>query len=72
MANGVEEALNVRIEYPPHRFSCQPYPKCIQRIMLATPRTETIRKPQEVYLVDRLQYGHHCPLDKLVLQGSNA
>src|SRR5207245_10931732 len=43
---------NVGIQHPIHLFPHDPNPKRVQRIMCAAPRSETIREPQEVLLVN--------------------
>jgi len=43
----------------------------IHRIMRAASRSEPVREPEEVFLVDRVQQRLHRPLDNLVLQGRN-
>ena len=40
--------------------------------MLVAPRPESIREPEEVLLVDRIQHGDRCPLDDLVFEGCHA
>jgi hypothetical protein len=39
--------------------------------MLAALRSEPVREPEEVFLVDRVQHGGRRPLDDLVLEGGN-
>ena len=43
----------------------------VQRIMLAALRSESVREPEEVFLVDRVQDSDSRPLDDLVLKGGN-
>ena len=43
----------------------------VQRIILAELRSESVREPEEVFLVDRVQDSDSCPLDDLVLKGGN-
>jgi hypothetical protein len=43
----------------------------IQRIMLAAPRAKPIREAEKVFLVNLVEDGGHCLLDKLVFQGRN-
>ena len=40
--------------------------------MLSALRSEPIREPEEVFLVDRVQHRYHCPLDDLVLKCSDS
>src|SRR3984893_1387255 len=44
----------------------------VQRIVLAAPRSVSIRKAKKIFLVDGLQNVHDCLLDDLVLQTQNA
>jgi hypothetical protein len=39
-----------------------------QRIVLAAPGPKTVREPEEVFLIDLVQYGGGCSLDDLVLK----
>ena len=44
----------------------------VQRIMRASPWTESVREINEVLLVDRIQYFNGCSLGYLVLQRRHA
>src|SRR5690348_5188180 len=61
-----QEALNVGVDDPAHPL-CFAYPdhQGIQRIMLAAPRPEPVREPEEVFLIDLVQYGGARSLDVL-------
>src|SRR3954463_11231701 len=69
MANRVKEALKVGIDDPAHplRFAYSDH-QGIQRIVLAAPGPKTVREPEEVFLIDLVQYGGGCSLDNLVLK----
>src|SRR3954449_1316894 len=69
MANRVEEALKVGVDDPVHSL-CFAYPdhQGIQSIVLAAPGPKTVREPEEVFLIDLVQYGGGCSLDNLVLK----
>src|SRR4051812_49445036 len=69
MANRVKEALKVGIDDPAHplRFAYSDH-QGIQRIVLAAPGPKTVREPEEVFLIDLVQYGGGCSLDDLVLK----
>ena len=71
MAHGIENALDVRVKHPVHLLPVYPGVERIERIMLAAPRSESIREAEEVFLVDRVEQRDRCPLDDLVLKGSN-
>ena len=72
MGRGIEKALDIQIEHPVHLLPVNPGVECVQRIVLAAPRTEPVGKAKEVLLVDGLQNVHDCLLDDLVLQAQNA
>ena len=72
MGRGIEKALDVQIEHPVHVLPVNPGVECVQRIVLAAPRSEPVGKTQEVLLVDGLQNVHDRLLDDLVLQAQNA
>src|SRR6202023_1141166 len=42
-----------------------------ERIMRAAPGSESVREPEEVFLVDRVEHRSCRPLDDLVFQGRN-
>src|SRR4029077_3439206 len=44
----------------------------VQRIVLAAPRSVSIREAEKIFLVDGFQIVHDCLLDDLVLQTQNA
>src|SRR6266571_2251280 len=72
MGRGIEKALDVQIEHPVHFLPVNSGVECVQRIVLAAPRSEPIGKAKEVLLVDGFQNVHDCLLDDLVLQAQNA
>src|SRR6267378_3756370 len=67
-----KEVTNVSIKHPVHFLPYESYPERIQRLMLASPRTEPVREPQEVLFIDLVEDRNHCVLDDLVLQGCDA
>src|SRR5262244_1227391 len=67
----VEERSNVGVQYPVHLRALDPDNERIQRIVRATPGSESVREPEEVFLVDRVEHCNRRPLDDLVLQGGN-
>src|ERR1700674_4966521 len=72
MGHGIEKALDIRIKHPVHLLPINPGVESIQRIVLAAPRSESIREAEKILLVDGLQNVHDCLLDDLVLQAQNA
>src|SRR5215467_14987607 len=72
MGHGIEKALDIRVKHPVHLLPVNPGMEGVQRIVLAAPRSESIREAKEVLLVDGLQNVHDCLLDDLVLQTQNA
>src|ERR1700692_4646677 len=66
--NRIEEAANVDVEHPVHFSRKQSRIERIQRLVLASPGPESIRKAQEVGLVDSVQHLDRCTLDDLVFQ----
>jgi hypothetical protein len=71
LAHGIEEALDIRVQHPVHRFPVDPGMEGVQRVVLAPSRPEAVREAQEVHLVDRLQNKHHRLLDDLVFQAQD-
>ncbi len=72
MADRVEEPRNIGVQYPVHLRAFDSDRQRIQRVVLAAPRPEPIREPEEVLLVDRVQHLDERPLDDLILQRRNA
>src|SRR5215510_10290741 len=62
---------NVRVENEVHLLACDSNAECIQRIVLATPRSKPIAEPKELLLVDAVQHLDGSPLDQLVFQGGH-
>jgi hypothetical protein len=71
VSNFIEKTPNVGVKNPIHFLPHDSHPKRIQRIVLASPRSETIREPQKVLFVNLIEDRHHCVLDDLVLQRSD-
>src|SRR2546425_9779348 len=53
----VEKASVIGVEYPVHLPSLDANDQRVQGIMLTAPRSESIREPEEVFLVDRIKHG---------------
>src|SRR2546421_7809192 len=68
MLQRIEEALKVGVEHPLHHLLPHSVGHSVQRLMLVPPRPESVRKSQEVHLVNRVQYLDGGALDDLVLQ----
>src|SRR4051794_41881452 len=69
LCSTIQEALKVGVDDPAHPL-CFAYSdhQGIQRIVLAAPGPKTVREPEEVFLIDLIQYGGGCSLDDLVLK----
>src|SRR5499427_8245844 len=72
LADRVEERADVGVQYPVHLPAFDPDHERVKRIMRAASGAETVRKPEEVLLVDRVEQCGRRPLDDLVLQGGDA
>src|SRR5277367_3990301 len=72
VAHVVKEPPNVRIEHPVHLLPHDAHPERIQRLMLASPRAETIREPHEVLFVNLIEDRRQRLLNDFVLQSSDA
>src|SRR6266852_3578212 len=70
--NRIEEAANVDIEHPVHFSRKQSRVERIQRLLLASPGPEPIRKAQEVGLVDSVQHLDRRALDDFIFQRRNS
>jgi hypothetical protein len=67
-----KKVTNVGVEHPVHLLPHDPDPERVQRTVLTAPRSEPIREPHEVLLVDLVQDRDHGVLNDFVLHGSNA
>src|SRR5262249_24321847 len=65
----VEERPDVGVQDEAHFLAVDPDAKRIHRVVRAAPRSESVREPEEVFLVDHVQQRDHRPLYNLVLQG---
>src|SRR5262249_51254492 len=61
----------VGVQYEVHLPAGNPDTEGVERIVRSPSRTEPIREPEEVFLVDRVQDRNRCPLDQLVFQGGD-
>jgi site-specific DNA recombinase len=72
VVDGVEKRTDVQVEHPVHLSRQDSNIERVQRIVLAAPRTESIREAEEVGLVDGVQHLDRRALDDLVLQRRHA
>ena len=68
VADVVEEASDVGVQYPVHRLALDANRERVQRVVLSPSRPEPVGEADEVRLVDRIENLHHRALDDLVLQ----
>ncbi len=68
----IEKAANVQIQHPVHLLRQQSGVERIQRVMLASPRSESVRKVEEIRFVDSVQHFDGCALDDFVFQHRNS
>src|SRR5882672_3147851 len=64
----IEKAFDVQVEHPVHFSRQQSRVQSIQRLMLAAPWSEPIRKSEKVRFVDGVQHLDRRALDDLVFQ----
>ena len=64
----VEKLTNVHVEHPVHLLRDDPDVKRVQRVMLASPRAESVREAEKVRLVDLVEHFYGGTLDYLVFQ----
>ena len=64
----IQKAFNVKVEHPVHLLRQQSRVQRIQRLMLATPWSEPVRKAEEVRFVYSVQHLDRGTLDNLVFQ----
>src|SRR5689334_22656791 len=66
-----EERPDISVEDEVHLSAADPDDQGIQRVVLTAPWSEPTREPEEVLLVDRVQYRGHRLLDDLVFERSD-
>ena len=66
-----EERPDIGVQYEAHFLAADPDVECVQRIVLAAPRPEPVREPEEICLVNLVQHRRHCSLDDLVFEGGD-
>src|SRR5436305_10050818 len=66
--NTIQKAFDVKIEHPVHLPRQQSRVERIQRLMLASPRSEPVRKTEKIRFVDGVQHLDRGTLDDLVFQ----
>src|SRR6266478_3398050 len=64
----IEKTFDVKIEHPVHFSRQQSRVERIQRLMLASPWPEPVRKAEKIRLVYRVQHLDRCTLDDFVFQ----
>src|ERR1700693_2937824 len=62
----IEKSSNVGIKNVVHLLPQEHIRQRIQRLMLAAPRAKPIGKAEKVFLVNLVEDGNHCLLDKFV------
>jgi hypothetical protein len=67
----IQEASDIGVENPVHAGGADPDSQGIERIVLTAPWPESVREPEEVFLVDRTEHHDHRALDDFVFQGSD-
>ncbi len=72
MVQRIEEALNVRVQYPVHAPAVNIHTQRVPRLMSMPPGTETVAESSKVPLVYFIQDGHHGLLDDFILQRRDA
>jgi hypothetical protein len=64
----VEKAFDIGIKNLVHFLLQERIRQRIQRLMLAAPRSKTIREAEKIFLIILVEEGDHCLLDDFVLQ----
>src|ERR1700693_4140091 len=67
----IEKASDVGVQNVVHLLLQERVRQRIQRLMLAAPRTKTVREAKKVFLVDLVEDGDHGMLNNLVFHCRN-
>jgi hypothetical protein len=68
----VEKSSDIGVQNVVHLLLQERVRQRIQRLMLAAPRTKTIREAEKVFLVNLIEDGNHGLLDSLVFQSRDS
>src|SRR5882724_5837074 len=68
VGNAIEKAFDVQIEHPVHFSRQQSVVQSIQRLMLASPWSEPVRKSKKIRFVDSVQHLDRRALNNFVFQ----
>jgi hypothetical protein len=68
VVDSIEKRLNVKIQHPVHPLACDSDVERVQRIVLASPWSEAIRKAQKVLFPNLVENRPYRVLDDFVLQ----
>ena len=66
-----KKASDVGVQYEAHPRAGDANHQSIQRIVLAALRSEPIREPEKLLLVDRAQHRRRRPGDNIVFEGND-
>src|SRR5467141_4080908 len=66
-----KKRADVGVQNEVHFPAADSHRERVERIMRSASGPESIREPEEVFLVDRVQHRNRRPLDDLVLQRGN-
>ena len=67
----IEERSDIGVQYEVHFLAGDPNRERVERIVRAASWSESIREPEEVFLVDRVQHRGRRSLDDLVFEGGD-
>ncbi len=68
VGKSIEEAFDIQIEHPVHFSRQQSRVERVQRLMLAAPRSESVREAKKIRFVDSVHHLDRRALDDLVFQ----
>jgi hypothetical protein len=71
LTDQIEKAPDIRVENVAHLSAGDSNDERVQRIVLAVPRSKSVRNPEKVILVDRVQHCENRFLDNFVFEGGN-
>jgi len=71
LADAPKEVPDIGVKNPVHFPVVDPHHQGVQRIMRPPSRSEPVRKPEEVLLVDGIQHHDGGALEDFIFQGGN-
>src|SRR5690606_8248779 len=68
VVDGIEETTDIGVKHPVHSLSFEGHRERIQCLMSTTSRPKSVRKPEKLHLINRVEDFNDRPLNDLIFQ----